>query len=276
MPKITIGIPVFNEELYISKTISSAISQFKSYDDLEIIVSDNASTDKSLIEISNTIENSDHRKKIKLIRQKTNVGAAKNFWELFESTDSQYFMWLGAHDLLSEKFISNGIDFLSRTSDYSLFSGTHLSISTDNIVEDKPIIYDFSHENKYERYLLSILKLSNCYIFHSIFDRKHLMDYTRYNCPSEDHIIISRLLWFGKLYQSKECAYARRYFADENRSMKENQGSYVNSKNNVEFYDSYLSDLNLLLSDIPGNLKISMLNKASEILFKRIGLPFLK
>jgi len=133
MPKITIGIPVFNEDLYISKTISSAISQFNSYDELEIIVSDNASTDKSLIEISNTIENSDHRKKIKLIRQKTNVGAAKNFWELFESTDSQYFMWLGAHDLLSEKFISNGIDFLSRTSDYSLFSGTHLSIITDNI-----------------------------------------------------------------------------------------------------------------------------------------------
>lgn len=276
MAKITIGIPVFNEERYISKTISSAISQFKSYDDLEIVISDNASTDKTIIEIFNIIENSDYNKKIKLIRQKTNIGAAKNFWELFESTDSQYFMWLGGHDLLSEKFISNGIDFLSTNSEYSLFSGTHLSISTENIVEDKPIIYDFSHENRYERYLQSILKLSNCYIFHSIFDRKYLVNYAKYNCPSEDHIIISRLLWFGKLYQSKECAYARRYFADENRSMKEYQGSYVTPKNNVEFYDSYLSDLNLLLSNIPENLKISMLNKASEILFKRIGLPFIK
>lgn len=275
MAKITIAIPVFNEERYIRKTIESALSQFKSYDDLELIISDNASNDKTLYEIHNAIDAyGNDNNKIKLLNNEKNIGAGANFWKLFDSTNSKYFMWLGAHDLLSKDFIMNGIDFLTNNSDYSLFSGAHLSINEEDAIENKEILYNFEHKNRYERYLQSISKLSNCYIFHSIFERKLLIDYPRYNCPSEDHIIISRLLWSGKLHQSKKCAYGRRYFNDENRLSKSRQGAYVTSENNIEFYDSYLSDLDLLLSSVPNSIKNSMINKASDILFKRIGLPF--
>ena len=43
--RIVIGIPAFNEAKYIKKCLMSAISQSYYSDDIEVLVSDNASTD---------------------------------------------------------------------------------------------------------------------------------------------------------------------------------------------------------------------------------------
>ena len=44
-PLVSIGVPVFNEEQYLDATLRSLVSQ--TYDRLEIIISDNFSTDKT-------------------------------------------------------------------------------------------------------------------------------------------------------------------------------------------------------------------------------------
>ena len=45
--KLSIGLPVFNGEKFLHKCLSSLLEQ--SYEDFEIIISDNASTDKTEI-----------------------------------------------------------------------------------------------------------------------------------------------------------------------------------------------------------------------------------
>jgi len=275
MPKVTIGIPIFNEGAYIESTLMSALSQFKSYSDLEILISNNASTDDTFVKIINMIETHTFRDKVKIINHSDNIGAMNNFWNVFDQTDSELFMWLGGHDLLSQDFIKNGVNFLTSNPEYSMFSGHHLAIDENNDIEYKKIAYDFQSNNPFERYLLSILKLNNCYIFHSLFNRVHLLDYPRYNCPSEDHIIIGRLLWKGKLHQSTECAYMRRYFSNENRIEKENGGSYVTARNNISFFESYLTDIKKLSSSVPPNVRSQIIKTAGDLLFKRIGLPYI-
>jgi glycosyltransferase involved in cell wall biosynthesis len=44
-PLVTIGLPVYNGENYISQAIDSILAQ--TYENFELIISDNASTDKT-------------------------------------------------------------------------------------------------------------------------------------------------------------------------------------------------------------------------------------
>ena len=45
-PKVSLGIPIFNESKYISETVNSLIDQ--TYENIEIIVVDDGSEDSSL------------------------------------------------------------------------------------------------------------------------------------------------------------------------------------------------------------------------------------
>ena len=46
IPKVTIGLPVYNGELSLSQSIDSVLKQ--SFTDFELIISDNASTDSTI------------------------------------------------------------------------------------------------------------------------------------------------------------------------------------------------------------------------------------
>ena len=155
----------------------------------------------------------------------------------------------------------------------AMFCGAHKGLTIKNELIEQDIIYNFNHENSIERYLNSIVKLSNCYIFHSIFRRNTLNGYSRLEVPSGDHIMISRWLWSGKLHQSQHCVYFRRYFDQKNRAQKDATGFYVNQKNNTQFFDAYLTDLNKLISHAPSNVKTAISHLASDLLLKRFGMP---
>lgn len=69
---ISIVIPLYNKEKYISRTILSALNQ--TYEDFEIIIVDDGSTDKSVVEVEKF-----NNKRIRIISQKnTGVSAARN------------------------------------------------------------------------------------------------------------------------------------------------------------------------------------------------------
>src|SRR5215210_4761461 len=91
-PLISIGMPVYNGEKYLSLAIASIIEQ--DYQNIELIISDNASTDKTP-EICKAYQQTDPR--IKYYRNQENLGTAKNFKLVFELSKSDYFMW-AAHD----------------------------------------------------------------------------------------------------------------------------------------------------------------------------------
>ena len=276
MARVAIGIPTFNEEIFIASTLESALKQFEHFSDLEIFISDNCSEDNTISQIENVLENSKVKKSsVKVIKNSVNHGAKSNFWRVFDSSDSEFFLWLGSHDQISENYISHGIQHMLEKPETSMFCGTHKGLTAKNELIEQDVLYNFNHDNSIERYLSSILKLSNCYIFHSIFRRKTLKGYSRPQAPSADHIIISRWLWSGKLHQSRNCVYFRRYFDTKNRDQKNAAGKYVNQKNNMQFFDAYLTDLSNLLSDAPPNIKTAIFNLASDLLFKRFGMPHL-
>jgi glycosyltransferase involved in cell wall biosynthesis len=73
IPRLSIGLPVYNGENFLAESLEALLGQ--SYEDFELIISDNASTDGTA-EICRRYEKQDSR--IRYFRQPRNMGASPN------------------------------------------------------------------------------------------------------------------------------------------------------------------------------------------------------
>jgi glycosyl transferase family 2 len=100
-PLVSIGMPVYNEEQHLRKTLDSLLAQ--DFGNLEIIISDNASTDRTAV-ICQEYSLQDSR--VSYYRNETNLGSVPNFNRVFEPARGAFFMWASGHDLYHKTFIS--------------------------------------------------------------------------------------------------------------------------------------------------------------------------
>jgi glycosyltransferase involved in cell wall biosynthesis len=93
-PLVSIGVPVFNAERFLTKTLRSLLDQ--SLGDLELIISDNASTDgtRAICE-----EFARHDPRVRYIRQPVNIGAPRNWNIVVHEAQSEFFRWASASDI---------------------------------------------------------------------------------------------------------------------------------------------------------------------------------
>lgn len=105
--KITIALVVHNGEKYLEKALNSLLNQ--TFQNFEIIISDNASTDKTPI-ISKKFFQKDNR--VKYIRHEKNAGATNNFVFTLNEAKTQYFMWAAADDYWDPQFIEKNLKVL--------------------------------------------------------------------------------------------------------------------------------------------------------------------
>jgi glycosyltransferase involved in cell wall biosynthesis len=96
MPRVCVGMPVFNGENYIAEAIESFLNQ--TYEDFELVISDNCSTDRTE-EICKAFAARDSR--VRYHRNDKNIGASRNYNGLFEWASGPYFKW-AAHDDVCE------------------------------------------------------------------------------------------------------------------------------------------------------------------------------
>lgn len=114
-PLVSIGMPIRNEERFLDAALASLRSQ--DYPNLEIIVSDNASTDGTLA-ICERHAAEDPR--IRIERATVNRGATANFQHTLDLAQGSYFMWAGGHDLWSPNLISECLALLETNEHASL------------------------------------------------------------------------------------------------------------------------------------------------------------
>ena len=86
--RVSIGLPVYNGEKYLEQALISILSQ--TYTDFELIISDNASTDRTQA-ICREYAAKDPR--IRYYCNEENLGAAPNHNRVFELASGEYFKW---------------------------------------------------------------------------------------------------------------------------------------------------------------------------------------
>jgi glycosyltransferase involved in cell wall biosynthesis len=89
-------MPVYNGEAFLAQTIESVLGQ--TYADLELIVSDNGSTDRTP-DIVQDYAARDRR--VRFVRTDVNRGAAWNYRRTFELARGEFFRWAPADDLFA-------------------------------------------------------------------------------------------------------------------------------------------------------------------------------
>lgn len=114
-PLVTVGFPVFNGEEYLKFALDSLLNQ--TYNNLEIIISDNASSD-STESICREYVKKD--KRIRYSRNLNNIGAARNFYTVLEQASGKYFMWAAHDDLWHPSYIEKCVCKLEENPSYVL------------------------------------------------------------------------------------------------------------------------------------------------------------
>jgi len=107
LPKVSIGLPVYNGQNYLKKAIESILTQ--SYQDFELIISDNASTD-----LTSEICQSFDDPRIQYYRNEKNLGAAWNTNRVFELSSGEYFKLAAHDDILETDFLESCIKVLEQ------------------------------------------------------------------------------------------------------------------------------------------------------------------
>lgn len=108
-PCVSIGMPVYNGEAYIREAIDSILAQ--TFQDFELIISDNASTDSSE---SICQEYAVRDPRIRYYRQPQNYGPAWNYNYVFEVSNGKYFKWAAHDDLCAPEFLERCIEKLDQ------------------------------------------------------------------------------------------------------------------------------------------------------------------
>lgn len=99
-PRVSIGVPVRNGGLYLWGALATLTSQ--THTNLEIIISDNASTDETQ-DIAERFAAADTR--VKYMRQPYPISAIENFKKVLYASSSTYFLWAAHDDRRSENYV---------------------------------------------------------------------------------------------------------------------------------------------------------------------------
>lgn len=99
-PRLTLGLPVYNGQKHLAESLESILAQ--TYRDFELIISDNASTDRTA-DICRQFAARDPR--IRYDRLERNIGAAGNFNRLIEMGSGELFKWVAHDDLYDPDYL---------------------------------------------------------------------------------------------------------------------------------------------------------------------------
>jgi glycosyltransferase involved in cell wall biosynthesis len=105
--RLSIGLPIYNGETFLAESLEALLGQ--SYADFELIISDNASTDRSA-DICRSYASQDSR--IRYVRQPRNIGMVPNHNFVLRQARTELFKWASDDDLYARDLLRRCVDAL--------------------------------------------------------------------------------------------------------------------------------------------------------------------
>ena len=116
---VSIGMPVYNRPVEMTRALDSVLAQ--SYQNIEIVISNNCSPNLKVDEIIKEYLQRDSR--IKYYFQKEALPVIDNFKFVLEKASGEYFLWLSDDDWIDISYIEECQNYLQNNPDYNLACG---------------------------------------------------------------------------------------------------------------------------------------------------------
>lgn len=203
---LTIGLPVYNGEEYLAQSMDALLGQ--TFTDFELIISDNASTDRTA-EICRSYADRDPR--IRSVRQRVNIGAAPNHNVLVPMARGRYFKWASHDDLYRPTLLERCVAALEERPDHVLAHAWDAIVDPDGeIVLEVPYTLETDDPDPAVR-LRSLLRTPGGNDFYGVIRTDVLRRVgphrTYYNA---DRTFMAGLVLQGRFHQVPEVLYLRR------------------------------------------------------------------
>ncbi|MCW1361096.1 glycosyltransferase [Campylobacter jejuni] len=156
MSQISIILPTYNVEKYITRALESCINQ--TFKDIEIIVVDDCGDDKS-IEIAENIANKDNR--IKIIHNEENLKLLRARYEGVKVATSPYIMFLDPDDYLELNACEECVKILNTIKNIDLIFFNAFVLKNNNKIERKLNFQEKCYIKK--DFLKKLLKTKNLF-----------------------------------------------------------------------------------------------------------------
>lgn len=213
-PLVSVGLPVYNGEDYLVQALDSLLAQ--TYKNFELIISDNASTDKT-VQICQDYAVIDSR--ISFYPSEKNLGAAWNYNRVFELAKGKYFKWAAHDDLCDPGYLEECVNLLEADSSVVLCYANTAVIDPeghviDRCTEDLHLQSDRA-SGRYQQFHQRFLRKYKCNAVFGVMRRDALEGTDligRYE--ASDITLLAELALIGKITEIPEYLFFRRDHPD--------------------------------------------------------------
>ena len=213
MPRVFIGMPVYNGERFLREAIDSLRAQ--TFTDWKMLISDDASTDASRTIVEEYIQKDS---RISYVRQEKNIRMFSNFKFLLDKADCDYFMWAAQDDLRRDNYLKICIEHLeqykntgfatTRTALIDSFGRILIEEFELTRLSGKPSIPNVA------RYVLQPEILGKCNLMYGLFRttvaRETWRAYPQRNVWGQDYMFSLALISRFEIYVSNEFYFEKR------------------------------------------------------------------
>lgn len=262
-PLVSYCILAYNSERFIDYTIENAVNQ--TYEPLEIIISDDCSSDSTFKEINNKIKNYKGPHKIIINRNMENMGIGAHFSKVATDIASgKYIVSIAADDISNLDHVEKAVETIEK------FPNANIIDFSGKIINEKG---DFVREIRLEKHLIKhdiedYLRLNNIHSFApGRIIRRDMLDYFNrisIKCPTEDSVMVLRSLLLGEHIRVDLPLVSYRIHKN---NISNTVG--ISKISNVAIIIQYLSDIICLYN------KNLLSDKQFEILNKRVQMELI-
>lgn len=262
LPKISIGLPVFNGERYLFKALNALRSQ--TYTNIEIVILDNNSNDLTE-KICTDLKLIDER--IKYFKNTTNIGPFPNINKVLTLATGKYYMWASYDDLWDKDYVEIMFKLLEKNSNAILaFSlETRIGEFDENIKTFSNLSSKFNNDDSKFYRVFKFITQNNqeslASIFYGLYNREIISKIGGFTDFQNDywgrdlHFLLKVLLK-GSFTQVNKSLFYKRVMNDKPYSFSQ--------LDDLHYVSKYIKTINI--EDNTSRLKLILLHTINDLI----------